>query len=142
VSAPPISLAKDPPVPLSTEQLLVPWLRAFLNVRAVTELPANLATVTPIIDVARIGGGSDDNNPSFEFPTVSIDCYAANVTDTMALAMRVDRAIRVNLPGQPLANRAVVTRTDTISGPSFRPYDDLALRRFGATYRILIKQPV
>ena len=124
------------------EAMLIPWFAAVLSVRAVTWLPADLASVLPIIQVARIGGGSDDNLPTFDFPTVSIDCFGADRAGGFALAASVDAAIRTTLPGTLHtvdAVSAVVTKTQTVTGPSWRPYDDPSVRRFGATYRLLIR---
>jgi hypothetical protein len=123
------------------EALLVPWLSAAVAARAVTELPAALADLAPVVHVLRIGGGSDDALPAFEFPTVSVDCYAATRGAALALAVSVDTAIRVTLPNTVHAFGSlstVVTKTQTVTGPSWRPYDDITVRRFGATYQLHI----
>lgn len=125
------------------EALLIPWLASTLTVRAVTDLPADdppgsFLAGLPYVQVTRIGGADDDNLSSFDAPTVDVDCYAADRESVSALAARVHDALRVTLPGLTLAG-ATVTKVQTITGPSWRPYDNTSLRRFGATYRIRIR---
>lgn len=122
---------------MDIEALLVPWLAATLNVRAVTELPADLADVLPVVRSLRIGGPDLDDYALLDLPTVTIDCYDAGWSAASTLAGRVHAAIRSTLPGT-VHDGGVVTRTRTISGPSWRPYDDTNLRRFGATYQIIV----
>lgn len=120
------------------EGLLIPWLASTLGVRAVTDLPAGLLTVLPIVQIVRVGGPSNDDNPRFDMPTVSVDCYGADRTAATALALNVDEALRVMLPGT-FTGGATVHRVQTITGPSWRPYDDTALRRMGSSYRLYVK---
>lgn len=123
------------------EALLVPWLAAQVSARTVTELPADLDTIAPVVHVLRIGGPDDDNLPSFDMPTVSIDSYGVGRAAALELAQAVHDAVRVGLPNTShtvTAGTAVVTKTQTVTGPSWRPYDDITLRRFGATYRLHI----
>jgi hypothetical protein len=124
------------------EALLVPWLAAQVAARTVTELPADLDTIAPAVHVLRIGGPSDDDLPAFDMPTVSVDSYGIGRSAALTLAQAVDDAIRVVLPNtlHTLGGlSAVVTKTQTITGPSWRPYDDITLRRFGATYRLHVR---
>jgi hypothetical protein len=124
------------------EALLVPWLASAVSARTVTELPANLDSITPAVHVLRIGGGSDDNLPAFDHPTVSVDSYGIGRAAALELALAVDNAIRVALPNTLHtvgALSAVVTKTQTVTGPSWRPYDDITIRRFGATYQLHIR---
>jgi hypothetical protein len=124
------------------EAILVPWLSAAVGARAVTELPADLAAVAPVVRVLRIGGPADDNIPSFDQPTVSVDSYGSGRAAALALALAVENAIRVGLPNTRHvvgSVAAVVTKTQTVTGPSWRPYDDITLRRFGATYRLHLR---
>lgn len=124
------------------EALLVPWLALTLGVRVVTELPADLGDVLPVVRVVRVGGGDDDDVPSLDHPTIAVDCYGADRAAALDLAAQVHTALRVTLPGTLLRTEAgtvAVTKTQTISGPSWRPYDNTALRRFGATYRLILR---
>lgn len=120
------------------EALLIPWLVSTLSVRALTDLPENLAGVLPVVQVTRIGGPADDSLPSFDFPNVDIDCFDVDREAASNLAGRVHTALRVTLPGLKLSG-ATITRVRTLTGPSWRPYDNTALRRFGATYQLHVK---
>lgn len=118
-------------------------LRGFLltqiaGTRIVTELPAKLGTQLPVVQVVRIGGPSDDNDPNFHTPTVSVDCFAVDRASATALAQQVDDALRKVLPGVTTGG-ATVTKVQTISGASWRPWDDTKLRRFGASYALHVK---
>lgn len=123
---------------VDVEALLIPWLASTLTVRAVTDLPANLADVLPVVQVTRIGGPDDDNLSRFDIPAVDIDCYDADRAKASALAGRVHDALRITLPGLTVG-AGTVTKVQTITGPSWRPYDDTLLRRIGASYRLHIR---
>jgi len=119
------------------ERALVTYLTAEHGVRVVTELPADLADVAPLIQVVRIGGPSDDEDPRVQIPTVSIDYFAADRGAATDLAEAVDLSIR-RLAGTVLAG-AAMGKVRTLTGPSWRPWDDLTVRRFGATYQLWLK---
>lgn len=124
------------------EAILIPWLSQVVSARAVTELPADLASIAPVVQIVRIGGPSDDDVPSFDMPTVSIDSYGIGRPAAATLAVAVENAIRVALPNtlHTAGNTStVITKTQTVTGPSWRPYDDITVRRFGATYRLHIR---
>lgn len=124
------------------ESLLVPWLSTVLGVRVVTDTPANLALVLPVVAVLRVGGPADDNLPELDFPTVSIDCYQMDRLSSLTLAGQVHTAIRqtlVNTVHTVGSQSVVIVKTQTVTGPSWRPYDDTSLRRIGATYRIILR---
>lgn len=120
------------------EALLIPWVAARLDARGVTDLPANLADVMPLFQLVRVGGPSDDNNPRFDMPTITIDYFAADRAAAQALAESGDDLIRVTLPGQQI-NGSTFTRSQTITGPHWTPYDDTNLRRITSSYRLYIK---
>lgn len=123
---------------MSIEAMLVPWATSTLAVRAVTEIPADLAAVAPLLRFLRVGGVADPSNPNFDAPRVVVDSFAVGFGPAGDLAARVEHAMRVLLPGVTLpaggAGTATVTRVDTVSGPSWVPYADTALRHFVATY--------
>lgn len=120
------------------EALLISFLKTELAVRCLTDLPADLAEVAPVVQVVRIGGPSDDNNPNLLAATVSIDCFAADRGAVTVLSQQVDDALRKTLPGLTTGG-ATVGLIRTLTGPSWRPWDDVAVRRFGATYQIWLK---
>lgn len=125
---------------MNVEALLIPWLTSTLDVRFVTDVPADLTAdgALPLGRLLRVGGPSDDDSPRFDLPTVSVDCFAATRAAAFDFAQDLDDAIRVTLPGLTL-DGATVTRTQTVSGPSWRPYDNATVRRVGATYRLFVK---
>jgi hypothetical protein len=127
-------------VPFSgVEALLIGWLKTQLpSVRFLTDTPADLATAGPVVQVARIGGPSSDDDPSFQSPTVSVDCFAADRISATLLAQQIDDALRKALPGVTTGG-ATVTKVATISGAAWRPWDDLKVRRVGATYVLYLK---
>lgn len=120
------------------ELLLTGWLRTTLDVRVVTERPADLAAAVPLLWFQRIGGGDNDDNPNFESPTFSVDAFDVDRAGAIALAERAKTAIRSTLPST-LIGVSVITKTQTISGPAWLPYDDPNVRRVAATYRCYVK---
>lgn len=121
------------------EALLIPAAASALSVRFVTDTPADLASVVPLCRLWHIGGGSDDNDWRFRTPTVAVDSFAADRGAASALAERVEQWFRSILPGSILADGSVVTKVQTLTSPSWRPWDDTAVRRFAATYVLHLK---
>lgn len=123
------------------ERLLVDFLVTAVGVRVCTELPADLADVLPLIQVVRVGGPSLDDDPYVEAATVSVDCFDVTRADATDLAMQADLALRRLLPGARVLG-ASVGKVRTLTGPSWRPWDDTTnVRRFGATYQVWVKTP-
>lgn len=120
---------------VDVERLLVQWLGQQLNCRVVTDLPANLQTQVPLLQIQRVGGA--DARPGLDFVGLDVDAYGPNRGSAVALAENARYALRFRLPGVQL-DGAVFTRIDTTEAPSFRPYDNTDLRRFGATYRLIV----
>jgi GGDEF domain-containing protein len=121
---------------VSAELLVRGWLAGqFAPIRVVTELPANLADVVPVIQVTRFGGSDDvivlDN------ANTDVDTYAATREAALALAEQVRTALRLHLTGVSTGG-GVVTGVTTISAPRVVPYDNTSLRRVVASYRITI----
>jgi hypothetical protein len=140
------SAAFDPPgVPpaaiwpayADVERLLVAYLGSTLSVRAVTDLPSNLGDLLPLVQVTRMGGA--DLQPTLDRPVVDIDCYATDRVGAYDLAQQVRDLLRLVLPGQ-LVDGVLVARVDTVGGPSWRPYDNTSLRRFGASYQLITQR--
>lgn len=117
------------------ERLLVQWLGQQLNCRVVTDLPADLQTQVPLLQIQRAGGA--DTRPGLDFVGLDVDAYGPNRGSAVALAENARYALRFRLPGVQL-DGAVFARVDTTEAPSFRPYDNTDLRRFGATYRLIV----
>jgi hypothetical protein len=120
------------------EKILVGWLAGVLSVRCMTEAPGNLGAVLPAIRVTRSGG--DDLLPTFERPFVDLDCFGATRSAASLLARRAHDAMLLLLPGL-FVDGAVVARVASMAGPSWAAWDNTDLRRFTASYQLLIKSP-
>lgn len=131
---------------VSAESLVRGWLATQFPspIRVVTELPADLAA-SQVIQVTRFGGS--DDLLVLDTANIDIDVYAA-ATNTVGgassrsaaetLAEQVRTALRLHLPGVSTGGGFVASVT-TISAPRWVPYDNTALRRFVASYRITIR---
>lgn len=120
------------------ELLLIGWLPGQVTARVATDVPSDLADEVPFVQVARIGGPDDDNDYTLDKPTVSVDCFAADRPSASTLGLQVHKALRKALPGVTTGG-AVVTAVLTVSGMAWRPWDDVTVRRFGATYQLFLK---
>lgn len=120
---------------VDTERILVAWLSAQLACRVVTDLPADLEKRVPLLQIQRFGGA--DVAPGLDVVSLDVDSYGPDRGSAIALAEDARAALRFELPGTQI-DGAVFTRVTTIEGPAFRPYDNTALRRFGATYQIYV----
>jgi hypothetical protein len=115
------------------EAELIAWLKAQLNVRHLTDLPANLTDILPINQVTRVGG--DDDSIRLDRALVDIDSYGADRAATSLLARQTRDKLVMRLRGIQ-TTAAVFGRVSTVSAPAWRPYENPALRRMGATYEI------
>lgn len=116
------------------ERLLVAYLSDALKVRVVTDLPANLQDILPVVQVGRVGGA--DDVVTIDNARVDVDAFAAGRGAASDLAERCRVALRFELPGRVVGG-ARVAAVRTGAGPAWRPYDDTTnVRHFGATYEI------
>jgi len=121
---------------VAAEAFVRTWLAAqFPSARVVTELPANLGDVLPVIQVTRFGGS--DDFLTLDAANIDIDTFAASRDDARSLGEQVRTALRLHFPGYAAGGGAVQSVT-TISAPRWVPYDNTGLRRFVASYRITI----
>lgn len=119
---------------VDVEALLSTWLPTQVSgLRAVTELPAELADAVPLVRVFRIGG--PDPTPGLDVATLDIEAFADARQSARTLAYQIQYALRFKLPGH-VTDAGSVARVRTISGPAWRPYDNPNVRRFGALYEI------
>lgn len=110
------------------EPLLVAALKAqFPSARVVTETPANLVDVLPVIQVGGIGGSGDAYQ--FDTPRADIDVYAATRDAARTLAQQIHDWLLRDLPGQTLGSAFVLKVTEFMS-PVWTPYDNTTVRRF------------
>lgn len=115
------------------EAELIARLTAALNVRHLTDLPDNLLDVLPVNQVQRIGG--EDDGIRLDRALVTVDSYAADRASASLLARRTRHELVERLRGVQ-TSKAVFGRVATISAPAWRPYENPALRRMGATYEV------
>lgn len=120
---------------VDVERLLVPWLGEQCQCRVVTDLPANLDTQVPLLQIQRVGG--TDPRPGLDFVGLDVDAYGPDRATAVSYAEDARYALRFELPGTQIEG-AVFTRVDTTEAPALRPYDNTKLRRFGATYRLIV----
>ncbi|WP_329215290.1 hypothetical protein OG352_06520 [Streptomyces sp. NBC_01485] len=98
------------------------------------ELDNSLAGELPTIQITHIPGGGDDGLRLARM-IVDIDVYAASRAEAITLAREVHDWVTGELRGSS-GESIVVGRTGCLSLPAVRPYENVALRRVGATYEI------
>ena len=118
---------------VDVEAELVAWLASGLDARVLTDLPANLGEILPIIQIQRAGGSDDGLRLDRAF--VDIDVYAATRQAASQLMSQTRSLLLTELRGA-VTPTAVFTSARTIAAPAWRPYENPALRRFGATFEI------
>jgi hypothetical protein len=120
---------------VDVESALVAWTRdRFPGARVVTELPATLAD-SPTIQITRIGGA--DRHPGIDAAVMDYDCFAPTRQAARQLALDVHDAWRQELPGS-LVDGGVILAVATGSAPSWRPYENTHVRRFGGTHQVTV----
>jgi hypothetical protein len=112
---------------------LVSWLAADQDVRVVTELPSNLVEVLPLIQVQRVGG--DDDGFRLDRALVDLDVYASTRQAASDLARSARSGLLGHLRGTS-TGAAVFNHISTVAAPSWRPYENVNLRRYGGTYQL------
>lgn len=121
---------------IDIEALLVAWLQESIeDVTASTETPADLDDNLPWLLVRRTGGPYDGFR--LDQPQVDIAVFAATGPDASALAAQVQVLLHQQL-ARTKTGTAVVSKVDTISGPHWVPYDNPAMRRYEASYRLTV----
>jgi hypothetical protein len=113
---------------------LIGWLRD-RNPSAVIrdELDNDLLSELPTVQVQRAAG--DDDGFRLDRPLVDIDVYAATRSAAADLSAVIRGQLLTQLRGSA-TDRAVYGLVRTVSAPSWRPYENTAVRRHGATYEI------
>lgn len=126
---------------MSIEAQLIAWLPSQMpGVRFLTETPADLQTVAPVVRVVRTGGVANEDAPNFTAPVVTFECYANGYGAAADLADALDTAILTKLRGQTLAG-SVVTKARQVSGPTHAPYPDTLLREFVTAHELHVMNP-
>lgn len=121
------------------EAVLVPWLQAQLaavyevQARVLTETPANLAQIAPVVAVARSAG--TDIQALIDRPVVDVDCFDTDRLSAQLLGRQCHALMHWYLPGT-VTGGAVIGMVNTVKGPGWMTYQDLDVRRSNATYEI------
>lgn len=121
---------------VDVEAELIVWLQQRLGGEVVVrdELDNNLLQELPTVQVQRIPAGGDDGF-RLDRALVDIDVYAATRAEAINLAADVRSALYTELAGAKTGN-AVFGRVRCDPPPAIRPYENVGLRRCGATYQI------
>ncbi|WP_055693369.1 hypothetical protein [Streptomyces prasinopilosus] len=98
------------------------------------ELDNRLLEELPTIQINQIPAGDDDGMRLARM-LVDIDTYHRTRADAIALANEVHAWVTRELRGSSSPSM-VIGRTGAITLPTIRPYENLALRRAGATYEL------
>jgi hypothetical protein len=114
---------------------LIGWLQARLGAGVVVrdELDNNLLEELPTVQVEAVGG--DDDGFRLDRALVDVNLYAATRAEAIALAAAVHALLLQELRGSSTA-AAVFGSVRAAARPAVRPYENVALRRVGATYQI------
>jgi hypothetical protein len=121
------------------EQLLVEYLTSVTTERVLTDLPANLDEILPVVRLTRVSGADDDYK--LDRPIVDVDVFASDRAGAFALARRVQALLRFELPTVTCPG-GVVTNVSTIVGPRWLPDTNTNLRRVQATYELTAHAPI
>lgn len=121
------------------DPLLIGWGTGHFGVRFALDTPADLQDVVPLVQLQTIGGPSDDDFSGLVAATVSLDCFGADYSAASTLAWQVDDGLRVDLPGTTVGG-ITFGKVRTLTIPGRRPWDDIAVRRFGGTYQVWFRR--
>ncbi|MFE4818635.1 hypothetical protein ACFRFU_19810 [Streptomyces sp. NPDC056704] len=98
------------------------------------ELDNNLLAELPTIQIEQIPAGGEDGLKLSRM-LVDINVYAGTRADAIGLARDVHDWVTRELRGSA-SSTAVIGRTGALALPATRPYENVALRRVGATYEV------
>ena len=124
----------------SVPQLLVKVLQSeFPAVRVVTELPAGLEQVLPVVQVNRFGGGGDVITMDTAY--IDVDVWDASLLDADVLASQVATWMRLYLPGHRVVSAAgtgtfAACRSQT--GMMQRPSGNPDVKRVGGAFTVTV----
>lgn len=115
---------------------LIVWLQAKAGPDVVVrdEVDNNLLEELPTIQIQRLPAGDDDGF-CLDRALVDVDVYAATRGEALDLAGQVRGWLLQELRGS-MTNRAQYGRVRSSPPPAIRPYENIGLRRAGATYEI------
>lgn len=123
------------------DPLLIGWAATHFGVRFALDTPADLQQVVPLVQLQTIGGPSSDDFAGLIAATVSVDSFAADYEAASDLAWQVDAGFRTALPGTTVG-AVTFGKVRTLTIPGRRPWDDVAVRRYGGTYQIWLRASI
>lgn len=94
------------------------------GIRTVSELPDKVENDSPVRQVIRVGGGND--GVILDSATFAIHAFAADAVDADAALYSAWTALRA--ARGVVTDGAVLTQVQTLSGPSWAPTENTALR--------------
>lgn len=120
---------------VDAEVELIAWLQARVPDGTVVrdELDNDLLGELPTVTVQRVAG--DDDGYRLDRALVDVDVYAPTRGAAADLSALIRAMLLTALRGS-VTDTAVFGMVRTVSAPSWRPYENTALRRSGATYEI------
>lgn len=100
-----------------------------------SETPTDLQYALPFVRVFRVAGGSDLVN---DYAQVDLDVFA----DTSIAGEQLAENIRqyLSLPAPPYSGGALIDRIECLTAAAERPWADIRIRRYGATYRVVTRR--
>lgn len=113
------------------EKVVTGHLRAVTGVRVVTRLPADLTGAMPLHRVTRGPGGDDDVTDA---PLVDVETFAADRAGMWTAAEDAREAMH-SLSGAA-SGGALVDTVTTAGGPQWVDYENPAVQRAVASYRL------
>lgn len=120
----------------NVETLLRSWaVPLFAGTRVVSELPADLETVVPVLQIVRSGGDDPRTFMATDRAVVDVDAWAATRTAACALGESARLRFRRDLPGVVVDGFAFTWVTTQVA-PRWQPDPNLNVRRYTATYEI------
>lgn len=121
------------------EILIVAYLKAKTGKRVVTDLPAgdDLMSKLPLYRVTRVSG--EDQDYKLDRPIIDLDVFAADRATASLMSRQALDLLRNHLPREDSVQpTGVVTSVDTVVGPRWLPDANTNLRRFQASYEIVL----
>jgi len=124
----------------SIETLMALWLPTQVGVHVTAESWADFtgdppAGELPLIVLDRVSGA--DLDPKMDRPIIDIDVYGRTRAEAQDLAEEIRFALRDTLPNL-IVDNVVFTRTRTIVAPRSLAHGNPLIRRYSATYELVL----
>lgn len=121
---------------IDIETVLIGWLEDTIeDVRASTETPADLDERLPWLRVKRVAGPYDGFR--LDRPAVDIEAFAQTGAEASALALQIQQLMHDEF-ARATVGGAVISEVTTLSGPHETPYGNPNLRRYEASYSLVV----